>query len=221
MVGSLLHAARATRPDIAHAVGIVSKFNAAPTQAHLTAVKRIFRYLKGTIDLKLQYRSDGEICLGTLMQIGQTMWMTGTQQPAMSGGAISWLSQKQTTVVLSKAEAKYIALGSATQEAIWLHQFLNDLKVDTKGSIEIMEDNQSTIAIAKSSIGHKRTKHIDIKQRNSTSADWKNYCPTADMLADIFTKQLPKTQFEKLRNRLGSYGLKTITNRGAVLYVYS
>ena len=62
MVRSLLHAARATRPDIAHAVGIVSKFNAAPTQAHLTAVKRIFRYLKGTIELKLQYRPDSEIC---------------------------------------------------------------------------------------------------------------------------------------------------------------
>ena len=64
MVGSLLHAARATRPDIAYAVGVVSKFNAAPTQAHLTAVKRIFRYLKGTIKLKLQYRPDGENLLG-------------------------------------------------------------------------------------------------------------------------------------------------------------
>ena len=60
MEGSLLHAARATRPDIAYAVGIVSKFNAAPTQAYLTAVKRIFRYLKGTIELKLQYKPDGE-----------------------------------------------------------------------------------------------------------------------------------------------------------------
>ena len=78
----------------------------------------------------------------------------------MSGGA---LSQKQTTVALSTAEAEYIALGSATQEGIWLYQLLNDLKIDTKGSIEIMEDNQSTIAMAKSSVGHKRTKHIDIK----------------------------------------------------------
>ena len=56
MVGSLLHAARATRPDIAQAVGVVSKFNAEPTEAHLTAVKRIFRYLKGTVNLALQYQ---------------------------------------------------------------------------------------------------------------------------------------------------------------------
>ena len=61
MVGSLLHAARATRPDIAHAVVVVSKFNAALTQAHLTTVKRIFQYLKGTIDLTLQYRSTGRV----------------------------------------------------------------------------------------------------------------------------------------------------------------
>ena len=164
MVGSLLHAARATLPDIAHAVGIVSKFNA---QAHLTAVKRIFRYLKGIIALKLQYRFDGENLLGYsdadwTNDIDDRHSTTGNVF-TMSGGAISWLSQKQTTAALSTAEAEYIVLGSATQEAIWLHQLLSDLKVDTKGSIEIMEDNQTTIAMAKSSVGHKRTKHIDIK----------------------------------------------------------
>ena len=53
MVGSLLYAATATRPDIAHAVGVVSKFNSKPTEAHLTAVKRILRYLKGTVSLAL------------------------------------------------------------------------------------------------------------------------------------------------------------------------
>ena len=102
----------------------------------------------------------------------------------------------------SRAEAEYIALGSATQEAIWLHQMLTDLRIDTKGSIEILEDNQSAIAVAKNSVGHKRTKHIDIKHhfiRETVQAGTINlsYCPTADMLADIFTKQLPRTQFEK------------------------
>ena len=71
-----------------------------------------------------------------------------------------------------------------------------------------MEDNQSTIAMAKSSVRHKRTKHIDIKhhfirETVQTGKITLSYCPTAEMLADIFTKQLPKTQFEKLRNRLG------------------
>ncbi len=90
-----LHAARATRPDIAHAVGIVSKFNSEPTEAHLTAVKRIFRYLKGTLDLVLQYKSTGRPLLG----YSDADWesdldnrhSTSGNVFVMSGGAISWL----------------------------------------------------------------------------------------------------------------------------------
>ena len=118
------------------------------------------------------------------------------------------MAEKQATVTLSTAEAEYIALGSATQEAIWLHQLLTDLRIDTKGSIEILEDNQSAIAMAKNSIGHRRTKHIDIKHHFIREAVQVttivlSYCPTTDMLANIFTKQLPWTQFERLRSRLG------------------
>ena len=116
----------------------------------------------------------------------------------MSGGAISWLSQKQA----SRAEAEYIALGSATQEAIWLHQMLTDLRIDTKGSIEILEDNQSAIAMAKNSVGHKRGQNTLTSSVQAGTINL-SYCPTADILADIFTKQLPRTQFEKLRSRLG------------------
>ena len=68
---------------VTYAVGIVSKFNAAPTQAHLTAVKRIFRYLKLTIELKLQYRPDSENLLGYSDADWAMIWMTDTQQPAM------------------------------------------------------------------------------------------------------------------------------------------
>ena len=64
MVGSLLYIAMATRPDIAHAVGVVSKFNANLKEAHLTAVKRILRYLKGTIDLALKYKKGSNSLIG-------------------------------------------------------------------------------------------------------------------------------------------------------------
>ena len=135
MVGSLLHAARATRPDIAQAVGVVSKFNAKPTEAHLTAVKRIFRYIKGTVHLSLQYQAKG----GKLVGYSDSDWANNLDDRhsttgnvfMMSGGAISWISQKQATVALSTAEAEYIALGSATQEAIWLRRLLNDLHIPT------------------------------------------------------------------------------------------
>ena len=78
------------------------------------------------------------------------------------GAIIKWLSQKQGTVALSAAGTEYIDLGSATQEAICLHQLLTDLRIDTKGST-ILEDNQSVIAMAENSLEHRRTKHIDIK----------------------------------------------------------
>ena len=73
----------------------------------------------------------------------------------MSGGAIGWLSQKQATAALSTAETEYITLGSAVQETIWLHQLLVDLKVDVSTCIEILEDNQDAIAMAKNPVGHK------------------------------------------------------------------
>ena len=114
------------------------------------------------------------------------------------------LSQKQVTVALSAAEAEDVALSSATQEEIWLRQLLADLRVDTKSPIEILEDNQSAIEMAKNPVGHKRTKHIDIRHhfiREAVQAG--TYCPTTDMLADIFIKFLPKIQFEKLRCQLG------------------
>ena len=212
MVGSLLHAARATRPDIAHAVGIVSKFNSKPTEAHLTAVKRIFRYLKGTLNIVLQYKATGKLLLG----YSDADWASDLDNRhsttgnvfLMSGGAVSWLSQKQATVALSTAKAEYIALSSAIQEAIWLRQLMNDLKLKVEAPIEILEDNQGAIALAKNPVGHKRTKHIDIRYhfiREAVRAGSVNltYCPTKDMVADIFTKPLPKIQFEKLRNQLG------------------
>ena len=118
-----------------------------------------------------------------------------------------WLSQKQAMVALSTAKAKYIALGSATQEAIWLKQLLADLNTAPK-KIEILEDNQSVITMANNSAGHKRTKHIDIKhhfirEAVQTGTITSSYCPTANMLADIFTKQLPRIQLVNLRRRLG------------------
>ena len=79
MVGSVLYAAIATRPDISQAVGVVSKYSSEPTESHLTAVKRILRYLKGT----LQSLTKGQKihhCLDILMQIGLGIWTIDTRR---------------------------------------------------------------------------------------------------------------------------------------------
>jgi len=89
-----------------------------------------------------------------------------------------------------------------------LKQSLTDLKIVSTDQVNILENNQSAIAMAKISAGHMRTKYIAIKHhfiKEAVQAGTINlsYCPTADMLADIFTKQLPRVQFEKLKGRLG------------------
>ena len=99
MVGSLLYAAITTRPDIAQAVGAVSKFNSCPTEAHLTAVKQIFRYLKGTIDLCIKYERSAD---NRLVGFSDADWagdLTNRHSTTgnlfmMSGAAIDWNSKK-------------------------------------------------------------------------------------------------------------------------------
>lgn len=126
----------------------------------------------------------------------------------MEGGAISWLSKKQATVALSTAEAEYVALSMATQEVVWLRRLFTDLEIPTTEPTMIMEDNQGAIAIAKNPVGHARTKHIDIRYHYVREAveqqiiDIK-FCSTKEMLADMFTKPLPRVQFEKLRSGIG------------------
>ena len=81
----------------------------------------------------------------------------------LSGAAISWRSKKQTCVALSMAEAEYMALASAAQEAMWLQQITTDLQMRPTGVTVIYEDNQSTISMAKNPQFHGRLKHIKIK----------------------------------------------------------
>ena len=117
--------------------------------------------------MTLQYKSTGVKLLG----YSDTDWAgdldnchsTTGNVFVMLGGAVSWLSHKQVTVVLSTAEAEYIALGSAVQVAMWLRQLLSDLRCDMKMPMEILEDNQEVIAMVKNLVGHKRSKHIDIR----------------------------------------------------------
>ena len=218
MVGSLLYAAIATRPDIAHAVGVVSKFNSKPTEAHLSAVKRIFRYLKGTVDLALRYQkteTDGEF---SLIGYSDADWANDRDDRhsvtgnlfKVAGGAISWLSKKQSVVALSTAEAEYIALSSAAQEAIWLKRLIGELgmAMDKEKPVCLLEDNQGAIALAKNPVGHARTKHIDmrhhfIREAVTGKCVTLQYCPTEKMVADILTKPLPRDKFEKFRLDLG------------------
>lgn len=128
-VGSLIYLATATRPDISFAVGVVSRYLDAPTQAHVCAVKRIFRYLKGTTRMGIVYKkqhvlklvcySDADYASDT-----QTRRSTTGYVFLLGSGPVSWSSQRQRCVSLSTTESEYVAASQAVKEMIWLHKLL-------------------------------------------------------------------------------------------------
>ena len=218
IVGSLQYAVSGTRPDIAYAVNTVARFSSYPSQAHLTAAKRILRYLKGTIDLTLTYvKTDSDSVVG----YSDADW-AGDQDSRKStsgnlfmlgSGAISWSSREQTSVALSTVEAEYIALCLATQEVAWIRQLLDELDQKPLKPTVMNEDNQGAISVAHNPVNHKRTKHIDIKYHYVPEAVVNKaielaYCPTKEMLADVLMKAIPRDQFEYLRDLIGLKPIK-------------
>ena len=128
---------------------------------------------------------------------------------------ISWKSSKQRLVTLSTTEAEYVAACDATREAMWMQNLLTELQVTNNKSATLHQDNQSAIFIENNDSVKQRTKHIDIKyhfireqvQNNKLEIQ---YCPTAEMTADILAKPLNKTKFTKHR-----MALLNMTNEGA------
>ena len=165
-------------------------------------MKRILCYFKGTSSLGLLYKRDGS--KDPTVIVMQTAWAEDANDRKstsgylflVSGAATSWRSKKQTCVALFTAEAEYVALASAAQEAMWLCHFLSDLKNETNGATVIFEDYQTAICMAENPQLHGRAKHIDIKyhfireQVNSGTVELK-YCQSEKMIADILTKGLP------------------------------
>lgn len=150
-VGSLLFLAGITRPDISFAVHVVSQFSNNPSTDHWKAVKRIFRYLKGTLNYKLEYSKD---CSENVMGFSDADWASNEEDRRsvsgyvfqMAGGAISWNCCKQTSVALSSCEAEYVAMSLASQEAIYWYNFQEELQQSK--TVIINCDNQSAMTLA-------------------------------------------------------------------------
>lgn len=131
-VGSLMFAMICTRPDIAHAVGVVSRYMANPGREHWNVVKRILRYIKGTSSVALCYGGLDFIvkgyvdsdCAGDLDKSKSTTGYVFT----LIGGAVSWVSKLQSVVANSTTEAEYVAATQASKEAVWLKMIMEELE---------------------------------------------------------------------------------------------
>jgi hypothetical protein len=181
---------------------------------HWMAVKRIFRYLQGTLQMKLQF---GGTQSKEVLGYCDADWGGDLEDRRsttgfvfmIGGGAISWSSKRQPTIALSTTEAEYMANTQATKEAIWITKLMMDLGyMEEKKMMVIRCDNQGAISLTKNPTHHARTKHIDVqhhfvRERVENGEVRFEYCSTEHMVADVLTKALSKERHHKLINMFG------------------
>ncbi|KAD4889451.1 hypothetical protein E3N88_21524 [Mikania micrantha] len=165
-VGSLMYAMVCTRPDIAHAVGLVSRYMSNSGKEHWEAVKWLLRYLKGTSKMGLCFKGKDTVLRGyTDADLGgcKELYKSTTGYVfSMGGTAVSWMSRLQRSVALSTTEAEYMAAVEASKELIWLKNFLEELGKKQPDS-PLYCDNQSEIHLGKNPVFHGKTKHIQLR----------------------------------------------------------
>ena len=145
-IGSLVYASIGTRPDISVAVGALSQFMSKPGQEHWSGVKRIFRYLKGTLSYGLKFVASDNFVLHGYCDADwagdtDTRKSTSGYIFKLGGATISWSSKRQAVVALSSTEAEYIALSYAAQEIVWLRNLLSSLGFRQAKPTVLFEDN--------------------------------------------------------------------------------
>jgi hypothetical protein len=213
LVESLRYLAH-TRPDLTFSVGYVSRFMQRPTTEHQQAVKRIIRYVAGTLNHDIYYPR----CLGEahLVRYSDSDHAGDIDTSKSTSGVlfffgkclVSWQSVKQQVVALSSCEAEYIAASTASTRAIWLVRLLSDLFGRDTGAVELRVDSKSALALAKNLVFHEWSKHIQVRhhfirgcfEEGSIKA---GYINTKDQLADLLTKLLGRIRFLELCSKIG------------------
>jgi len=166
IVGCLMYFL-ATRPDLAYSVCLVDRYMERPIEMNLSTVKRILRYLKGTMNYEVMYKKEGKVRLigwSDLDYVGDTYDMKSTSGYVFMIGnaAISWSSKKQPIVTLSTTEVEYVAATSCSFKRVWLRKILSHLCEDQREANVVYCDNSSSIKLSKNPVMHGRCKYIDL-----------------------------------------------------------
>ncbi|KAG6465891.1 hypothetical protein O3G_MSEX015473 [Manduca sexta] len=205
LIGCLMYIAVCSRPDIAHAVSLLSQYNESFTETHWKAAKRVLRYLKGTLNYGLVFQKGGLEVTGHV----DADWAgNDVDRKSYTGfifkignSLVSWESRKQRTVALSSTEAEYMALSDACKEALFVRNFLIEL-LNIECKVLLYNDNQSALKLTSNSMFHSRTKHIDVRHHfirdtiKGNMIDVK-YLSTNLMIADVLTKPLSKEKHDQ------------------------
>ena len=230
ITGTMMYAAHAARPDIAHAAYRLACHMQAPTERDMIAAKRVLRYLAGTKEVGLLFGArsyaggtQGGHSRGHAKQLvdvcayADADWANSKADrksitgwvAKLNGDPVSWASKKQRVVALSTCEAELYAEAAAIQEVLWLRGLLGELGLHVQTGSTVHGDNQSTLVISKNGVKTERTKHVDVKYRFVTETVERGdvqlqWVPTAQQQADIFTKALGAQLFVRFRKELMS-----------------
>nr|GFA65458.1 retrovirus-related Pol polyprotein from transposon TNT 1-94 [Tanacetum cinerariifolium] len=211
MIGTLLYLT-ASRPDLQFAICMCALYQARPTEKHVHAVKRIFRYLRGTINRGLWYPKDSFVALTGFADADHagcqdTRRSTSGSAQFLGERLISWSSKRQKSAAISSMEAEYIALSGCCAQILWMRSQLLDYGL-VFNKIPMYCDNKSAIALCYNNVQHSQSKHIDIRyhfiKEQVENGVIELYFVNAEyQLADLFTKALGRDRIEFLTNTLG------------------
>jgi hypothetical protein len=201
-----------TRPEIAYAVHQACLFMHAPRSSHLNLVKRIIRYIKGTLDLGTQIIPSSP---SSLIAYSDADWAGCPDTRRSTTGfcvflgdnLISWSAKRQLTVSRSSAEAEYRAVAHVVAESCWIRQLLQELHQPVDRSTVVYCDNVSAVYLSANPVQHRRTKHIEVdihfvRDKVQVGEVRVLHVPTSSQFADVFTKGLATGPFREFRSSL-------------------
>nr|GEV43262.1 ribonuclease H-like domain-containing protein [Tanacetum cinerariifolium] len=200
-----------SRPDIEQAVCFCARYQSRPTEKHLKEVKRLFGYLRGTVNMGLWYLNGSSFNLTALLDVDHTRCIDS--RISTSGGIqflgdklVSWMSKKQNCTAMSSAEDEYVVLSASCAQVMWIRTQLQDYGFNYN-KIPLYCDSQLAIAISYNPVQHSRTKHIHtryyfIKEQVENGIIELYFVRTEYQLADMFTKALPEYRFKYLVRRI-------------------
>jgi histone deacetylase 1/2 len=211
-----------TRPDLSFCVNKVCQYLHAPRCVHWSAVKRILRYVQGTISHGLVLRPSSTRP-DLLSAFSDADWAGNADDRRSTGGfaifyggnLVSWSARKQATVSHSSTESEYKAVANATAEIIWVQALLGELGVTQTSPPILWCDNIGATYLSTNPVFHARTKHIEVdfhfvRERVAQKLLQIRFISSKDQLADIFTKPLPLPLFEACKSNLNIHRLVEI-----------
>ncbi|XP_019192715.1 PREDICTED: uncharacterized protein LOC109187009 [Ipomoea nil] len=190
-----------TRPDLSYAVNRLCQFMHSPTDEHWALVKRVLRYVKGTMDYGLRLSPSSSLAIHAFSDSDWTgcpidKKSTSGYAVFLGNNLVFWLSRKQRTVAHSSTEAEYKALADVSAEVTWVVSLLRELGLHSGQPSTLWCDNLGATYLCANPVFHARTKHVEInyhfvRDKVACGECIVNFVSTKDQLADIFTKPLP------------------------------